>query len=129
MGYRSNLHVKCKTESLHKLYPVISEHDFEDCITDVEIDDDYTYFTMYDLKWYDSYPDVTAFNTVIEENPTEMCMLCEGEELGDIEAYGDLEALDFYWNVVIDFDGFVSGSQTLEDITKQVAKTHPEYVI
>jgi len=66
---------------------------FEDA--EVGVEELFVNYSWYDIKWYDSYEDVselTAFIDTIEDSD-DYQFLRLGEESGDIEEHGDLDVM------------------------------------
>ena len=111
MGYRSDLALCIHTEKVAELktrYLVgecpdaqqLFEPYPEGMFETIEEGDSFYTWRAYSLKFYESYPDVRALlnvlNLIEEENPDEVeyGMIRIGEEVDDIEYYGDPYAFD-----------------------------------
>lgn len=110
MGYRSNVTIQCK-EKAFKLFKEawesVSEDNYFKPNKVLKSDDIYT-FMWYDVKWYESFDDVTAITNVM--NKLDDDYYCKNEEyayklirLG--EEYGDIEIRenDASWYELDDF--------------------------
>lgn len=123
MGYRSNLFIKCTWEGAKELIPVLQETELLN-YGEIAEDEDYFYITLYDLKWYNSYSDVSKVNAVIDALGDDCGMIREGEEPDDIEYYGDCDAVNLYSNTVVEIGGFYGR------ISSNKSKTlYPEFFI
>ena len=128
MGYRSNLYFKCTNDALPELYTTLQQAELANNIQDMMQDSSYTTFTMFDLKWYDSYPDVQLVNTKLAElgEHDKATMIREGEESGDIETYGaEPHYLDLSYWTSLELDGFGNG----DDALPILRNSHPELFI
>lgn len=108
MGYRSNLYIKATNDVAADVYLALQQADLLE-YADFMQDDKYFYVEMSDLKWYDSYDDVTIVNTCIQNlgKLNKACMIREGEESGDVEIYGaEPEELDMYISTYISIENF-----------------------
>ena len=129
MGYRSDIYIKATNDIAPDLYLILQQADCLSC-ADFSEDDNYTYVTMYDLKWYDSYDDVTLVNDFIRSQLNgKATMIRVGEESGDVETYGsDPYDLDLYYHFNIELDGFADSASTSRGIPRLTA-SHPELFI
>jgi hypothetical protein len=98
MGYRSEVTIAIKKETFikHSLLaaniPLIlieeQRHEFEDNY----------YWNMQSIKWYESFEDVAAVNTfidnLIDHDSESAAMSRVGEEIHDVEEIGDTYAFD-----------------------------------
>lgn len=92
MGYRSELYAYVHGSDLLNFVSTLKQHNLDGCFQEFESlnENGYSKFcTNTDLKWYDSYPDVTAVNAIFNESELSV-MVRIGEEPGDVEYYGNI---------------------------------------
>ena len=125
MGYRSQVYIKLTNERMPQLYSILLKHDIINSC-DFAQDSDYSYVHLSDVKWYDSYSDVTDVNNYIESLPTgQAAAIREGEDQ-DIEHYNDPEAIGLYATVVVELEGFHFDNFNMQDF---IATNHPEALL
>lgn len=125
MGYRSQVYIKLTNERMPQLYSILLKHDLVNHC-DFAQDSTYSYVHLSDLKWYDSYSDVTDVNNYIESLPVgQAAAIREGEDQ-DIEHYNDPEAIGLCANVVVELEGFHFDNFNMQDF---IAINHPEALL
>ena len=108
-----------------QLYSILLEHDLVSSC-DFAQDSEYSYVHLSDVKWYDSYSDVTDVNNYIESLPAgQAAAIREGEDQ-DIEHYNDPEAIGLYAHVVVELEGFHFDNFNMQDF---IATNHPEALL
>lgn len=126
MGYRSQVYIKLKNEHMPQLYSILLEHDLSNS-SDFARDSEFSYVHLQDVKWYDSYSDVSAVNRFIEHLPAgQGAAIREGEDSGDVEYYNDTEAIDLYAHLVVELEGFHFDNFNMQDF---IATNHPEALL
>ena len=126
MGYRSQVYIKLISERMPQLYSILLEHDLVNSC-DFAQDSEYSYVHLSDVKWYDSYSDVTDVNNYIESLPTgQAAAIREGEDSADIEHYNDTDEIGLYANVVVELEGFHFDNFNMQDF---IAINHPEALL
>lgn len=108
MGYRSDLYAKVHGADLLSFLGALKQHGVEDCFQLIEEQDSegYSRYTStHRLKWYDTYPDVMAVDSVFKNSDLSV-MLRVGEEPGDTEYIGssDLGDITFSISYSVDVD-------------------------
>ena len=128
MGYRSDIYIKVRTDKYPPLAKILQEHDFKDCIDHFSIEDGVVTIIMQDLKWYDSYKDVSAVNDYIRSlEEAEGCLLRNGEDGLDIEEINNGSELDLYYHTETIVDGDFGTPIDVKGIP--TTETHPELFI
>ena len=77
MGYRSEIYIKMLPKYEFKMHTLLAHLGFT-WIKLVKKDSDYLYYRGSGLKWYNSYEDITAINSLVEE--VEGCLVAIGED-------------------------------------------------
>ena len=67
--------------------------------------EDYVYFHISGIKWYDTYEPIRVFHEAIETSSEIWGLIIIGEELDDIKSYGDPWELDMNINRYVEQPG------------------------
>ena len=88
MGYRSEVYIKIDKKRTIEFLFLLQSHNVTWINHKEDLaDEEYSYFYGEDLKWYNSYPDVGAVNSFIE-NSDNCALIAVGEDEAT-EVYGD----------------------------------------
>ena len=125
MEYYSTVNIKVDIKHKFSLLALLDKHQVY--IDQAWEDEHYFSLTLYDRKWYSSYPDVTAVNDFIENLDEEGGLITVGEdEL--IETQGLPYSVDMYAYVVVDnleLDQTKTDSLEIKNF-KEYQKLYPE---
>ena len=102
MGYRSELYAHVHGSDLLNFISLLKQHKLDGCFDEFETQNEkgYSKFrTNTNLKWYDTYPDVIAVNTLFNNSDLSV-MVRIGEEPGDVEFYGDIGLANDTFSIV-----------------------------
>lgn len=117
MGYYSTVYIATTKEHGPELFALLAKHNLLDSSSN-SMDDSNTYFTLSDLKWYGSYPEVDAVNAFISNLGESACLLRVGEDPNDVESIGDTYYYGFEYYMQVDYPYVEDNSYT------EFIKTH-----
>ena len=100
MGYRSEVAVRFSDNAakvVKKFYEL--DKQIKELIDGAQYCDDFSSILWDWIKWYDNYPEISAFMDMLDQLGCEdYGMIRVGEEYDDVEYYGDPPLFDMYVN-------------------------------
>lgn len=122
MGYKSDVYIKCTKDAVGSIYTALQANDILD-YTVMSYDDDFFYFNLFGIKWYDDHSDIIAIMDVLNNNESRIGFLRIGEDCDDVEEFGDLS---YDWCIYVHIDSTTSGPFHIDHYIKQ---HHPELTL
>ena len=100
MGFRSEIFIVIDNKLVDEFYTLLKEHDLDTSFNKLSPDeqniDNATKFYGDWLKWYDSYKDVKAVNSFVDDNYEVCALLGIGEDGSESARCGSPDMFEMY---------------------------------